>query len=325
MNAAFSGLSGSTGFWTSLLRAELILTGNLAVGLAVGELILCSGIVDRLFAPFVPRLERHGIHRLVAGAVFVALGSARPAAAMLSAGYADGEITRDEATFGALSLAFPAYLRRWVGTVTVASAVAGAAGFIFASVLIVRSGVRFAWVLWLLKRRSPRRLGAPLSDPARGRAAAARMPLRARIARLSRNLARSLPWAWVFFALTFALIPQIEYLFTHHVASAGFFKFLPPEGWAVSVSSLAHVTAALASAGGALGAGELDVPQAVLALLVGNMVGTVTRTMRQNVGYWMGIFPRDMALGMLRWHLTTLLTLEVLSILLAWAAVVFIA
>ena len=62
----------------------------------------------------------------------------------------------------------------------------------------------------------------------------------------------------------------------------------------------------------------------MLALLVGNMVGTITRTMRQNVGYWMGIFPREMMPGLVRWHLTTLLSLEICSILLAWAATVVI-
>lgn len=317
---------GAPGFWASLLRAELILTGNLAFGLVAGELILSSGVVDKLFAPLVPRLERRGIHRRVAGAMLVALGSARPAAAMLSASYADGEITRDEATFGALSLAFPAYLRRWVGTVTVASALAGAAGFIFASVLILRSGARFAWVVWLLRRKGPGapRASAPAAVPFGEERAGGGISPGVRRRRLLRTFARSLPWAWGFFALTYALMPQLEYLFTHRVAAAGFFSFLPPEGWAVSVSALAHVTAALASAGGAIVAGDLDVPRAVLALLVGNMVGTITRTMRQNVGYWMGIFPREMVPGLVRWHLTTLMTLEILSVLLAWFAVVVI-
>ena len=330
---------GSPEFWTSLLRAELILTGNVVLGLVVGELILSSGIVDKLFAPLVPKLERRGIHRQVAGAMLVALGSARPAAAMLSASYADGEITRDEATFGALSLAFPAYLRRWVGTVTIATTIAGAAGFIYAAVLIVRSGLRFVWVVWLLRRkakqgdagvsRADATQGAVACDASSATAASgesrktpASRDAKARRKRLLRMLVRSLPWAWGFFALTYALMPQIEYLFTHRVATSGFFGFLPPEGWAVSVSALAHVTAALASAGGALKAGDLDVSHAVLALLVGNMVGTITRTMRQNVGYWMGIFPREMMPGLVRWHLTTLLSLEIVSILLAWAATV---
>ena len=306
-----------------LLQAELRLTMNIVFGLVAGELLLSSGIMDRLFAPLVPRLERWGVHREVAGAMLVAMGSSRLAAGMLSAAQDDGGITRREATFGTLSLAFPAYLRRWVVTVTVAAGIAGPAGLIYAAVLLVRSGLRFVWAIWLLRRCSPTRgTGSggektSVPDPVRAVPEANRGP---RFGRLPGLLRRSLPWAWGFFALTYALLPQIEYLFTHHVARGGFLRFLPPEGWAVSVSALAHATAALASAAAAMKAGDLDVSHAVLALLVGNLVGTLTRTMRQNVGYWMGIFPREMVPGLVRWHLGTLLPLEIASIFLAWLA-----
>lgn len=316
---------GSPEFWTQLLRAELLLTGNVLFGLAAGELILSSGIVDRLFAPLIPRLERRGVHRKAAAAMLVALASSRPAAAMLSSGYADGELTREEATFGALSLAFPAYLRRWVSTVTVAASIAGRAGLIYAAILLARSAARFTWTLWLLRRSAPVRdaltpPGAANFPGSPGDGKPAVISASARRKRLLQMLVHSLPWAWLFFAFTYALMPQLEFLFTHRVAGAAFFSFLPPEGWAVSVSALAHSTAALASAGGALKAGDLGVAHAVLALLVGNMIGTFTRVMRQNVSYWMGIFPREMMPGLVRWHLTTLLSLEILSIFLAWLA-----
>lgn len=317
---------GSPEFWTQLLRAELLLTGNVIFGLVVGELILSSGIVDRLFAPLIPRLERKGIRPMVAGAMLVALGSSRPAAGMLSSGYTDGALTRGEATFGTLSLAFPAYLRRWVTTVTVAASIAGRAGLIYAVILLARSALRFIWVVCLLRRSAPALdTASPPGDaadfgglPAKERTAGLSPSIRRK--RVLRMLAYSLPWAWFFFALTYALMPQVEYLFTRHVAGSALFSFLPPEGWAVSVSALAHATAALASAGGALKTGDLDVAHAVLALLVGNMVGTFTRTMRQNVGYWVGIFPRELVPGLMRWHLATLLSLEVLSIFLVWLA-----
>jgi hypothetical protein len=49
------------------------------------------------------------------------------------------------------------------------------------------------------------------------------------------------------------------------------------------------------------------------------MVGTITRTMRQNVGYWMGIFPGELIPNLLRWHLMTMFSLEAISILIAWS------
>jgi hypothetical protein len=132
-------------------------------------------------------------------------------------------------------------------------------------------------------------------------------------------LTRSLPWAWGFFALTYVAMPFVERVFTDHVAKWGLYSFLPPEGWAVAASALAHVTAALSSAGGALAAGALSAPQAVLALLVGNMVGTITRAMRQNVGYWMGIFPGELVPSLVRWHFVTMFSLEAFTIFIAWS------
>lgn len=303
-------------FWISLLRAEISLTVHILCGLIAGELILSSGVVERIFAPLAARIGRRGIGPLPAGALVVALGSSRAASAMLSAGYANGELTREEATFGTLSLAFPAYIRRWVGTAAVASGIAGRAGLVFAVILIMRSFTRFVWMLIMLRRAGGgRRAGNAAS-------AGAVLPgARIRRRRIARLMLHSLPWAWTFFAVTYALMPRIEYLFTHKVAFSGAFGFLSPAGWAVAASSLAHVTAALSSAAGALAAGDLDAGGAVLALLVGHMAGTVTRVMRQNVGYWLGVFPREMMPGLVRWHLATLLSLEALSIFMVWSVV----
>lgn len=309
-------ISMSSGdFWMALLEAEATLTLNITIGLAVGELILALGVVERFFAPLVPLLGRSGINEKIAAAMLLAAGSSRSAAALISGAYANHEVTREEATLGTLSLSFPGYLRRWIGTATMASAIAGTAGFIFSLVLLLRSACRFAWVVAILVRRG------------RGRTVSGHMPpppsspeWRQRARKLGKMLARSLPWAWAFFALTYALVPLVDAFFTEHIARLGFYSFIPAEGWAIAVSSLAHVTAALSSASGAMASGALGVGQAVLALLVGNMVGSVTRTMRQNVGYWVGIFPKELIPGLLRWHFATTMILEVVSIFIAWCA-----
>jgi hypothetical protein len=308
-------VSPSSGhFWAALLRAEVILTLNIAAGLVIGELILGLGVVERLFAPLVPFLGRIGIHEKIAAAMFLSLGSSRSAAALISGAYSSGEITREEATMGTLSLAFPGYLRRWVGTAAMASGIAGLAGFLFAAVLVLRSACRFVWVVAILVRHGKRNISSVRNT------SPSRPDWKGRGKRLARTLAKSLPWAWAFFALTYALVPAADRFFTEHVARWGFYSLIPPEGWAVAVSSLAHVTAALSSASGALASGALGVGQAVLALLVGNMASSITRTMRQNVGFWVGVFPKDLVPGLLRWHLATTLTLEAVSILAVWCA-----
>ncbi|MDR1579176.1 MAG: hypothetical protein LBS35_02365 [Synergistaceae bacterium] len=303
-------------FWAALLRAECVLTFNIAFGLAVGELILGLGVIDRFFSPLIPRLERLGIHGKIAAAMVLALGAPRSGAALISRAYSEGELTGDQATFGTLSLAFPGYLRRWVGTAAMAAAVAGVSGFIFALVMLLRSACRFTWAVVLLASRAKARSGvfAELESTHVG--------VRERTVRVLVQLKRSLPWAWAFFALTYVIVPFVDGAFSKYASRGGMLWFLPAEGWAVAVSSLAHVTAGLSSAAAALSAGKLRVTQTVLALLVGNMAGSVTRTMRQNVGYWVGVFPRELVKNLLRWHLATTIILEIMSVFIAWCAAV---
>ncbi|MDR1514252.1 MAG: hypothetical protein LBS45_01035 [Synergistaceae bacterium] len=305
-------------FWNALFRAELMLTVNIVAGLVTGEIILSLGIVDMLFAPLVPILSRWGIHKTIAGAMFVALGSSRSGAAMISACFVSGGMSREEAVYGTLSLAFPGYLRRWVGTAALAWGLAGIAGLIYAIILLARSALRFVWVVFLLTKRRPT-MTTDASPPEKSGAAEADKTPQSRRRKLAGIMCRSLPWAWFFFAVAYAAMPFVERAFEKHAVLWGFGSFLPPEGWAVAVSALAHVMAALSSARAALAAGDLAIPQAVLALLVGNMVGTLTRTMRQNVGYWMGIFPRELIPSLLRWHLVTMFSLEIATILIVWS------
>ncbi len=101
--------------------------------------------------------------------------------------------------------------------------------------------------------------------------------------------------AWFFYAVAFALVPYAESAFRRWFMGG---SFLPLAGWAVAAASMAHVSAALALTGGSLAAGELSVAQAVFALLLGNGLGIVTRALRQNAGYYFGLFPAGLARSM---------------------------
>ena len=296
--------------WPDLLRAEATLTASVVAGLALGELVLASGAADRIFRPLLPRLRTWRVPPRAAQALALALGSPRAGAGLLASGYAQGDLSREETVFGALCLAFPGYLRRWITTASLAAGLAGGTGLLYALVLLGRSAVRFLWLLGLLRRHGTPRDEAPVAVlPPSGTE---------RRRRLLRALLVSLPWAWTFFALTYALMPSFEALLLEHL---GHTALLPPAGWTVAAAALAHATASLAAAGGALASGELSTAQALLALLLGNAIGTFTRVLRQNVGYWLGIFPRELLRPLLAWHLGTLLPLEGITLLAAAAAV----
>lgn len=89
---------------------------------------------------------------------------------------------------------------------------------------------------------------------------------------------------------------------------------------AVAAGSIAHVSSALAMAGGALASGELNTEQAVFALILGSGLGTATRILRQNAGYYFGLFPARTAQKMLFLNFITIMPVIIINILIAGLA-----
>ena len=287
----------------ALLRGELWLTFDILLGLLIGDLVLRWGLADRLMRRMMPWLRRHGIGPLVGLALTLSLGSAKAGAAVLASALSEGRIDRHTALWGTLSLAFPAYLRRWPATLVLSVSMTGLVGGIFALVLILRSLVRFALVVCVLRSRESGEL--PREEA----------PGRRRMGwGFYRKLGVTLPLAWFFYAVAFALVPYAESAFRRWFMGG---SFLPLAGWAVAAASVAHVSAALALTGGSLAAGELSAAQAVFALLLGNGLGIVTRALRQNAGYYFGLFPAGLARSMLFWNVGTMALLTGLSLGLA--------
>ena len=289
--------------WKVLLRGELWLTFDILLGLLIGDVVLRWGLADRLMRKMMPWLRRHGIGPLVGLALTLSLGSAKAGAAVLASALSEGRIDRHTALWGTLSLAFPAYLRRWPATLVLSVSMTGLVGGIFALVLILRSLVRFALVVCVLRSRESGEL--PREE----------VPGRRRMGwGFYRKLGVTLPLAWFFYAVAFALVPYAESAFRRWFMGG---SFLPLAGWAVAAASVAHVSAALALTGGSLAAGELSAAQAVFALLLGNGLGIVTRALRQNAGYYFGLFPAGLARSMLFWNVGTVALLTGLSLGLA--------
>lgn len=287
----------------ALLRGELWLTFDILLGLLIGDLVLRWGLADRLMRRMMPWLRRHGIGPLVGLALTLSLGSAKAGAAVLASALSEGRIDRHTALWGTLSLAFPAYLRRWPATLVLSVSMTGLVGGIFALVLILRSLVRFALVVCVLRSRESGEL--PREE----------VPDRRRMGwGFYRKLGMTLPLAWFFYAVAFALVPYAESAFRRWFMGG---SFLPLAGWTVAAASVAHVSAALALTGGSLAAEELSAAQAVFALLLGNGLGIVTRALRQNAGYYFGLFPAGLARSMLFWNVGTVALLTGLSLALA--------
>lgn len=288
-----------------LFRGEFILTMNVLAGLFAGWLMVEFAVPDRLMKKIRPALDRLRIPSDIALALAMSLGSSRAAAATVASAHSAGRLDERETVLGTLMLSFPGYLRRWfTSTVAVSVGLAGGAGFIYALLLLMRSLVRFIFFSSLLVKRRDGNVepcDMPFPD--------GKSPFFISMAK------KTLPWGWGCYALVFYVTPT---LLPYTEDWSYFMPLLNPLGWSIALAGMAHNTAALAAAGAAITSGNLGVSDAVLALLVGNTLGTLSRVARQNLSFWVGIFPGKIVRKLLAWHLGTLFPLMFL-----WISIVF--
>ena len=294
--------------WAALLKGESSMTLNIVFGLLLGDGIVRLGLAERLLRGLLPVLKKIGIGPILSVALTLSIGSSKAGAALLAAALEEGRIEKKGALWGTLALSFPAYLRRWPSTFFLASGMAGTAGGVFALVLLLRSLGRF--LLVVSKSRYSE------SERSESEAVKVRPP---GFSSLYRRLWKTLPLAWLFFAAAFLLMPQIENLLKEKLGGS----FLPAAGWGVAAAAVAGITASLALAGGSLSSGELSVSQTVFALLLGNGLGYLTRAVRQNAGYFFGLYPLNLARSILFWSVVTMLPFVAVSLVLSAIPLLF--
>ena len=290
-----------------LLKGEITLTIDIILGLILGEVIIRLKIADKIMKRFMPR-NIPGVTCLALAASF---GSSKAGAAIISSALANNTITEREAIYSVLMLALPSYLRRWPSTLALSAGMAGKAGVIFAVSLLVRSTLRFLWVFALLRGKN--------TDTDNTQHDVKELQYSLGPAKMAKKLMKSLPLAWVLFAVSYSLVPMTDRVFTANFSGS----FLPLSGWTVAAGSIAHVSGALAMAGGAMASGELNTTQAVFALVLGSGLGTATRLLRQNAGYYFGLFPVRTAKKMLLMNFATIMPLIVLNVILAGIALCY--
>jgi hypothetical protein len=285
--------------WRGLLAGEALMTVNILVGVFIGDVIFRLRLAEMVIKKFLPVLKRIGVGPTLGTALAIGVGSSKVAAALLARGVEDGSISRDGAIWGTISLSFPAYLRRWPSTLALCVGMAGTAGWIFASTLLLRSFGRFLFVVAKARGSEARTGETNLDKQGQGRSIL-----------WYKRLLITLPVAWLFYASAFLIMPEIERLLRESLGGS----LLPVAGWGVASAALAGISASLALARGALANGDLDVAQAVFALLLGNGLGYFTRALRQNAGYFFGIFPVDISRAILIRNIATMIPFVIVSL-----------
>ena len=285
---------------SGLLKGEILLTADIFLGLIIAEIIIRLRLPEILMKRIIPR----NIPAATAMAVAVSAGSSKAGAAVLSSALSRGEISERCAVWSALMLPLPSYLRRWPATFALSVSMAGLAGGIFAVSLIIRSIMRFMFAMSMAGREGCESSSQrEISGKTYGGG-------------VWRNFLRTLPAAWVMFGIAYSVVPYAEGFLRGAFAGG----LLPLSGWTVAAASLGHVRGALALAGGSIEAGTLSVSQGVFALVLGSGLGTVTRVLRQDAGYYFGLFPRSTAVKLLLMNIATILPLIMINLLFAGLA-----
>ncbi|MDR3354299.1 MAG: hypothetical protein LBO21_04620 [Synergistaceae bacterium] len=285
--------------WHSLLAGEVMMTVNILIGVLVGDLVFRLKLAEMAVGRFLPVLTTIGVGPILGTALAVGVGSSKVAAALLARGVEEGSVTRDGAIWGTISLSFPAYLRRWPSTLALCVGMAGTAGWIFAFTLLLRSFGRFLFVI--VKARGSETDSTKTDHGGQ---------VRSYSVSWYRRLLVTLPVAWTFYASAFLIMPEIERLLKESLGGS----LLPVAGWGVASAALAGISASLALARGALANGDLDTAQTVFALLLGNGLGYFTRALRQNAGYFFGIFPADISRAILVRNIATMIPFVIASL-----------
>ncbi len=291
-----------------LIRGELKLTVDIILGLLLGEMIIRFKAADILMKYFLPFLIRHNIPKVTGLALAASIGSSRTGAAIISSALANHELSEHEAVWSVLMLPFPAYLRRWLSTMIMSVSLAGIAGGIFALSLLIRSGLRFMIALSFMTRQHTYRESITFQ------AASSPKPLP-----FIKRIVKTLPAAWIFFAVSYSLVPMVNSYFRAVFSGS----LLPLSGWGIAAASLGHVSSALALTGGALASGELTVRQGIFALILGSGLGTATRILRQDAGYYFGLFPPRTAQKLLIMNFITITPIIMMNLFLAGFALSF--
>lgn len=298
-------------FMRGLFKNEIKLTLDLILGLIIGEIIIRLKISDMLMKKFMPFLKRHNIPQVTCIALAASAGSSKTGAAIIASSLEKKQISEYSAVWSVLMLPLPSYLRRWPSTFALSLGMAGTAGGIFALSLLLRSTARFFVALFFLKRGNENFYANDyeIQDT--------------KIFRVNilSKLIKTLPLAWLFFAVSYSLVPVADKFFQSLFENTDI--FLPLSGWAIAAASIAHVSSALALAGGAMASGELNATQAVFALILGSGLGTATRILRQNAGYYFGLFPARIAKKMLLLNFATIMPLIIINLIFAGLALLF--
>ncbi len=274
----------------------------IAVGLAAGQIIEAAGwtgTLGRLGAPLF-RFARLGPH--CSAAFSTAFVSGASANALLYDFWQEGKINRFQLIMTNLANQLPAFFLHLPTTVFIVLPLTGWAGGLYFLLTFAAAVLRLVLVLlwgrWHPAAEADSLITGQAPDGAHNKSAAVIDTIRRKLPRRLMSVATYvLPiYVAVFLLSSLGFFDWTRQWLARWVVTS----FVPAESLSLVVLSFAaEFTSGFAAAGALLQEGVLTVKQAVLALLIGNVVAFPIRALRHQLPRLMGIFAPKMGLQLL--------------------------
>jgi hypothetical protein len=281
--------------WHRVLWPLVRLSFFISLGLFGALVIEGAGWTHRLTILARPFMRWGHLSHEIGSAFTASFLSGTASLAMLAAFLRDGAMKRRDVVVAVLLDTFPSYFLHLPTTFFVILPLIGRAGIVYLLVTLGAALLRFGAVLVYTHFALPRQEispGRPLERHGW------KSLLQQAAKRLSARLTRILLIVAPVYLLMLLLSERgfFEWLRTVLALEVGS-RLLPVEGLSVVLLSLmAEVTSGYAAAGAMLESGTLTVSQTVLALVLGQIIGSPLRALRHQLPYYMGIFSPGMGI-----------------------------
>ena len=276
--------------WKRIIWPLIRLSLLISVGLFAGQVIEGMGWTDRLSVMARPFMRwGHLSHEM--GAVFTtAFFSGTTSLSMLMAFHEEGKLSRREITLSVLLNTFPSFFLHFPTTFFVIFPLVGKAGVIYLSLTFGAALLRMGAVLLWTRFTFPESGGYVQEKNQE------RYPFKKLISETGQKFRKRITRVLVIVIPVYVLMVFISdmgfFLFLRKWFASSFSSlFVPVEAMSmVMLSLVAEFTSGYATAGAMLHTGTLNIFQAVLALLLGNIIAAPVRALRHQLPHYMGIF-----------------------------------
>ncbi|MBU4372907.1 MAG: nucleoside recognition protein [Euryarchaeota archaeon] len=288
------------------------------LGVILAELLVALRIVDKV-AFLANPIARFAHLRSECGASFMtAFLSATSANAMLAAYYNKKLLGKPELFIACLMNSFPAIVNHWRYMLPVLLPLLGVVGMIYFLILMAVGFVKTFLIMlagrFLLRsnycnidKKTINR--PPLRD-------ALRLSLQTSRGTIKKIVITTIP---MMFLAAFLIKAGAFDVLTDYLSSAGMHLPIPASGFGIIAAQFANPVAAYTMASGLLSTGELMPKDIVITLLVGNVLTSITTSLKYFVPYYVGIFGPKIGMQILCLSTLIMNSIVVLFVfLLAW-------